>query len=66
MENYEIIVYERRFINQEVPLVTVSFQLPSPDWLLIGESAEWHQVEKLLEGLRNIHIQKCHPRMEEK
>lgn len=63
---YEVITQERHYVNQEVPLTTVSFQLPSPDWLLVEESDEWHQVEKLFEELRNTHIQKFLLKPEEK
>lgn len=63
---YEVITQERHYVNQEVSLTTVSFQLPSPDWLLVEESDEWHQVEKLLEELRNTHIQKFRLKLEEK
>lgn len=58
MENYEIITHEKMYINQEAPLVTVSFQLPYYDWLLIEETNEWSQIEKLLGELRNKRSQK--------
>lgn len=65
MENYEIITHEKMYINQEATLVTVSFQLPYHDWLLIEESNEWSQIEKLLGELRNKRSQKSHPRKRE-
>lgn len=64
MENYEIITHEKMYINQETPLVTVSFQLPYYDWLLIEESNEWSQIEKLLGELRNKRSQKSTQRRE--
>lgn len=58
MENYEIITHEKMYINQEAPLVTVSFQLTYYDWLLIEETNEWSQIEKLLGELRKKRSQK--------
>lgn len=53
MENYEIQIHERKYINQDDVQVTVSFQLPFRDWLTIEKSNEWCQIEKLLLEIRN-------------
>lgn len=60
MENYEIQIHERKYINQDDVQVTVSFQLPFRDWLTIEKSNEWCQIEKLLLEIRNTHNQKYH------
>ena len=41
-----VLVYERRYINEENAQVTVSFQLTSRDWCLLQKMPEWIQVEK--------------------
>lgn len=52
---YEVLVHEKKYINQADALTTVSFRMPSHDWLLVGNSDEWNQFEKLLLEIRNKH-----------
>lgn len=43
-----VIVDEKKYINQDVPQVTVSFQLSSPDWNLLKATPQWAWVQQLI------------------
>ena len=55
---YKISEYETKYIFQAESQVTVSFRLPSSDWLLIGNSDEWEMFVALLQELESKHNQK--------
>lgn len=48
---YEIIVWEKQYIDQDDAQVVVSFQMPSRDWQSIENSDAWNQVESLLQEM---------------
>lgn len=62
---YEVIVWEKQYIDQDDAQVVISFQLPSRDWPSIENSDAWHQVEGLLremskaEDFENSEKQSC-------
>lgn len=56
---YEIVVHEKRYINQDDVRVTVSFQLPFHDWSILEKSNAWHQVEALLQEIQHKHSRRC-------
>ena len=66
METYEIIIREKKYINQAEAQVEVSFQLPFHDWSMLEKSDAWCQVERFLQGLRNKHNQMFRQDLEEK
>lgn len=43
-----VIVEEKKYINQDVPQVTVSFQLSAHDWNLLKATPQWAWVQKLV------------------
>ena len=43
-----IYVEEQKYINQEISLVRVFFQLSAPDWNLLKMTPQWAQVEQLI------------------
>lgn len=48
---YEIIVWEKQYVDQDDTQVVVSFQMPSRDWRSIENSDAWNQVESLLQEM---------------
>lgn len=48
MERFIVITTEKEYINQEDPLVEVSFSLSGPDWCELQKSDCWGQVEEFL------------------
>lgn len=43
-----VTVEEKKYINQESPQVTVSFQLSVPDWNLLKATPQWAWIRKLV------------------
>lgn len=45
---YEIVTYEKRYIDQTEPDIIVSFQIPRSVWNILRRSKFWKEVEKFL------------------
>ena len=55
-----VTVEKKKYVNQDVPQVTVSFQLSALDWNLLKATPQWAWIEcRILENQRG-YSQGCH------